>query len=91
MDYIEQYAELNIYPFETTKEAIELMEIKFQKKMKLLHLFLVPYIIIKMVLERLKIINILLKKMKLILHMQKKIFQQLKITRIRINFMELNM
>ena len=73
------------------EKIIEVMEIKYQKKMIHLHLLLVQYIIIKMVLEKLKIINILLKKMKLILHMQKKIFQLLKNIQIKINFMEQNM
>ena len=36
MDYIEQYAELNIYPFETTKEAIELIKRKKYNKIILI-------------------------------------------------------
>ena len=66
-------------------------EIKYQKKMIHLHLLLVQYITTKMVLEKLKIINILLKKMKLILHMQKKIFQLLKNIQMKINFLVQNM
>ena len=47
--------------------------------------------IIIMVLERLMIINILLKRMKLILHMQKKIFLLLKNIQIKLNFLVQNM
>ena len=36
MNYIEQYAELNIYPFETTKEAIELIKRKKYNKIILI-------------------------------------------------------
>ena len=80
-----------IVGFMEEKKVIEKMEIKYQKYMIHLHLLLVQYIMIKMVLEKLKIINILLKKMKLILHMQKKIFQLLKNIQIKINFLEQNM
>ena len=36
MNYIEQYAELNIYPFETTKEALELIKRKKYNKIILI-------------------------------------------------------
>ena len=80
-----------IVGFMEEKKVIEKMEIKYQKKMIHLHLLLVQYITTKMVLEKLKIINILLKKMKLILHMQKKIFQLLKNIQMKINFLVQNM
>ncbi len=64
---------------------------KIPKKMIHLHLFLVQYIMIKMDLEKLMIINIPQKKMKLILHMQKKNFQLLKNIQIKLNFLVQNM